>query len=432
LPGTAYAGWLADVSERQAITVVRSPDAQRFIDTERVVWFDDTVDAPAEVQIGLAPEQRFAAEVDGAHPATYAGVYGVFPMQLTVPGDVPRQIACAGLTAVGVHPDHRRQGVLTAMMRHHVDEVHADRATHVSALHASEPAIYGRFGYGAASTELTLDLGSGTELHAPHLEAAADGIRTELRSATEPGMPARVRACHLLGSAPTPGAVTPEEDYFAHVFREYPEPRRQNETRRVLFARRDGEDVGYALLRRTPKWERGRSSSQLTVFTFVGAPAARLALLRRLLDFDLIGSVRLFDIGVDDGVLQWVRGPRGAADVAVCDSLWVRLVDLPEALTARGYRGSCDVVVEVDDAFAPWNAGRWRIAVDDGIADVTRTDADADLRLDVDALGAAYLGGTSLVSLRDAGLLEEQTPGSTAALWRTMQADTAPVAAIGF
>jgi GNAT superfamily N-acetyltransferase len=420
------------VSERPAITVVRSPDAQRFVDTERVVWFDDTLDAPAEELIGLPPHQRFAAEVDGADPATYPGVYGVFPMQLTVPGEVRRQVPCAGLTAVGVHPDHRRRGVLTAMMRHHLDEVHADGATCISALHASEPAIYGRFGYGAASVELTVDLGSGTELVAPHLAEAASAIRTELRSATEPGMPARVRACHLACAASTPGAMAPEEGYFAHVFREHPEPRRQNETRRILFARRDGEDVGYALLRRTPKWERGRSSSQLTVFTYVGAPEVRLALLRRILDFDLIGSVKLFGTGVDDGVLHWVGGPRGTSDVVVCDSLWLRLVDLPEALAARGYRGSCDVVVEVDDAFADWNAGRWRIAVAAGHAEVTRTDAEADLRLGVDALGAAYLGGVSLVALREAGLLLEQTPGSAAALWRAMQADTAPVAAIGF
>jgi GNAT superfamily N-acetyltransferase len=420
------------MSEQPTTRVVRSPEAQRFVDTERVVWFDETVDAPAEVLIGLAEDQRFAVEVDGADPATYPGVYGVFPMQLTVPGDRPRQIPCAGLTAVGVHPDHRRRGVLTAMMRHHLDEVHADDHTHVSALHASEPAIYGRYGYGAASLELTLDLGSGTGLVAPHLDEAAADIRTELRSAPEPGMPARVRACHLAAAATTPGAMTPEEGSFEHVYRQYPEARRQDEARRILFARRDGEDVGYAVLRRTPKWERGRSSSQLTVFTLVGAPMVRLALLRRILDFDLIGTVKLVDIGVDDGVLHWLRGPRGASDVVVCDSLWVRLVDLPEALMARGYRGTCDVVVEVSDAFAPWNAGRWRIAVADGTAEVTRTDADADLRLDVDALGAAYLGGTSLVSLRDAGLVEEQAVGSTAALWRAMQGDSAPVAAIGF
>jgi GNAT superfamily N-acetyltransferase len=430
--GVAVTGLADAVNERPAITVVRSTDPQRFVDTERIVWFDEVVDAPAEVLIGLPEDQRFAAEVDGADPASYPGVYGVFPLQLAVPADTPRLVPCAGLTAVGVHPDHRRRGVLSAMMRHHLEQVHADPQTHVSALHASEPTIYGRYGYGTASLELTLRLGRGTTFTAPHLDDATAGIRTELRSATEPGMPARVRACLLAGAAARLGTVVPEEGYFAHVLREHPEPRQERETKRVLFARRDDRDVGYALLRRTPKWERGRSSSELTVYTLAGDPATRLALLRRLVDFDLIGTVQVFDVGVDDGVLHWLRGPRGAGDVVVNDSLWVRLVDLPEALAARGYRAPCDVVVDVRDRAAPWNAGRWRIVVVDGAAEVTRADTPADLRLDVEALGAAYLGGTSLLSLRDAGLVAEQTPGSTAALWRAMQTDAAPVAALGF
>jgi GNAT superfamily N-acetyltransferase len=423
---------VADVSEQHHVTVVAAPDPRRFVDTERVVWFDEVVDAPADVLIGLTPDQAFAAEVEGADPTTYPGVYGVLPMQLTVPGERPRQVPCAGLTAVGVHPDHRRRGVLTAMMRDHLDRVHRDPSTHLSALHASEPAIYGRFGYGAASLELAVELGSGTGFTAPHLEEDAGRIRTELHAATEPDMPARVQACHRAVSASMLGAVAPEEAFFAYLFREFPEPRRPHETRRVLLARRDGEDVGYAVLRRTPKWARGRSSSELTVHLLVGAPATRLALLRRLVDFDLIGTVKVLDVGVDDGVLQWVRGPRGAADVVTSDSLWVRLVDLPEALRARGYRGSCDVVVEVADAFATWNAGRWRVTVEAGAAEISRTDAEADLALDVEALGAAYLGGTSLVSLRDAGLVVERTAGAAVALGRAMQADSSPTAAMGF
>ena len=63
------------------------------------------------------------------------------------------------------------------------------------------------------------------------------------------------------------------------------------------------------------------------------------------------------------------------------DSLWVRLVDLPEAVAARGYEADCDVVVEVADRLAPWNAGRWRIRVKDGTGEATRTDDDAQVAL---------------------------------------------------
>jgi hypothetical protein len=201
----------------------------------------------------------------------------------------------------------------------------------------------------------------------------------------------------------------------------------------VLFARRDGVDVGWAMFRRTAKWDRARPAGRLGVWALVGDPVARLALLRRLLDYDLIGTVEVGGVGVDDPLLLWVGGPRGASDVATYDSLWVRLVDLPAALQDRTWSAPCDVVVEVSDAAAPWNAGRWRIGVDDaGGATVERTTADADLRLDVAVLGAAYLGGGNLVAKQRAGLVEERRRGSVAELWRGMRTDVIPTAAVSF
>ena len=132
----------------------------------------------------------------------------------------------------------------------------------------------------------------------------------------------------------------------------------------MLFAHVDGEDVGLAGFRREQKWEHGRPGGDLTVFALVGGPAARLALLRRLVDFDLIGTVKVWSVGVADPMLAWLGSPRGASEVAVYDNLWVRLVDLPKALEARGYAAACDLVLDVSDTSAPWNAGRWRLRVD--------------------------------------------------------------------
>ena len=163
-----------------------------------------------------------------------------------------------------------------------------------------------------------------------------------------------------------------------------------------------------------------------------GGPATRLALARRLVDLDLSGEVKAHGISEFDPLLSWVQGPRGLGDVRPFDSLWVRLVDLPEALALRGYEADCDVVVEVTDQAAPWNAGRWRIRVAAGAAEVTRTDADAEVSLPVAALGAAYLGGTSLAALHRAGVIAEQRPGAVRELWRAFRTDLGPYAARGF
>jgi hypothetical protein len=63
---------------------------------------------------------------------------------------------------------------------------------------------------------------------------------------------------------------------------------------------------------------------------------------------------------------------------------------------------------------------------------VERTAAEAEIRLGVDSLGAAYLGGGNLVTAHRAGLLSEQRRGAVAELWRAMRTDSLPAAAVGF
>ncbi|GAA4377522.1 GNAT family N-acetyltransferase [Nocardioides caricicola] len=413
------------------IRVGVAADAERFLRTDTVVWFQEELSAPVETQLlGVPADQRFAAELDApTDPTTYPGIYGVYPLELAVPGD--RLVPCAGLTWVGVHPDHRRRGVLSAMLRHHFEQVRDTPGTAVSALHASEPAIYGRYGYGLASLELPITLSRGTTLTAPGLDEAAGAITTQLVSVRDAGTPERMHACHR--AVADMGSVVGAASYYERLCLSVPEWLRDKEPWRVLFARRDGRDVGFAMLRRDQKWEDARPSGSMDVPLLVGDPATRLALVRRLVDFDLVSSVRLRTGYAEDPVLTWVGGPRSTSTVSTYDCLWIRLVDLPAALAARAWSAPCDVVVEVVDTYAPWNAGRWRIRADaSGAATAERTDADADLLLPVEALGAAYVGGGNLVGRVRAGLVTEARPGAAAELWRAMRTDVAPAASMMF
>src|SRR4028119_1586814 len=181
------------------IRVDLARDPERYVATDHTVWFSEVPAASAEEQlVGIPVDQRFAADVDNADPATYPGVYGVYPLTLFVPGGASaRPVPCAGLTWVGVHPDHRRKGVLTAMLRHHFEQVRQQDGTAVSALHASEPAIYGRYGYGLASLELEVSLGRGTTLTAPSLAESVAAVSTQLATVSDADVPKRMRECHL-------------------------------------------------------------------------------------------------------------------------------------------------------------------------------------------------------------------------------------------
>ncbi len=98
---------------------------------------------------------------------------------------------------------------------------------------------------------------------------------------------------------------------------------------------------------------------------------------------------------------------RSSLHLKVFEGLWLRFVDLEAALAGRTYVGDDAVVVDVRDAFCPWNAGRWRIG-----PTVERTDDEAELELDTTDLASAYLGAFTFNELGAAQRVRELKPGA--------------------
>ena len=112
----------------------------------------------------------------------------------------------------------------------------------------------------------------------------------------------------------------------------------------------------------------------------------------------------------DDPLRQLVTDPR-ALNLRPVDGMWVRLVDVGPALSARRYPTAINLVFEVRDEFCPWNAGRWHVWGHPAGAFCDRTDRDPDVVLGIEELSAIYLGGTSLATLHAAGRVTEISPG---------------------
>ena len=105
-----------------------------------------------------------------------------------------------------------------------------------------------------------------------------------------------------------------------------------------------------------------------------------------------MATTTLWNVPVDDPLLVWLADPR-RAQPKLADSLFVRIVDVAEALEARRYAADADVVLEVADDVCAWNAGRWRFTAKGGTASCARTEDTADVRLSAETLGSLYLGG---------------------------------------
>ncbi|WP_028813436.1 GNAT family N-acetyltransferase [Streptomyces flavidovirens] len=396
-----------------------------------------------ELAFGGVAQSAEGRELDRAvtEPARSLGVWdgdqcvgtaSAFSFRLAVPGGA--LVPAAGVSLVSVATTHRRRGVLTGMMRRQLHDVR-EWGEPLALLTASEPAIYGRFGYGAATQQLSAEIDTArVRLDVP---AGTDDVR--LRFAK----PADARdACEAVYARNVPGrpGMLARRPHWERMPLIDPESDRDGASPlRCVLAERGGQDgepadvVGYARFRFKPEWKWAGSDGTVVLRDLEALdPAAYAALWRFFFDMDLTSKIRMRNRPVDDAWQHLVSDIR-RCDVRLRDSLYVRLVEVGAALEARAYQAPVDVVFEVTDAFCPWNEGRWRLTGDaKGGASCKRTDEAAELALSVRELGAAYLGGVSLASLAAAGRVRELRPGALAEASVAFGAGAAPWLPHGF
>ncbi|MFI2668927.1 GNAT family N-acetyltransferase [Streptomyces albidoflavus] len=386
--------------------------------------FGGVPEAPEERELyqRLTEPERSLAVWDGSE---VVGTAGAFSFRVTVPGGRP--VAAAGVTMVGVAPTHRRQGILTTMMRRQLDDVRA-RGEALAVLTASEPGIYGRFGYGIATMKVSAEIDTAqVRLTVPEGTDEVVLRRADPREALK--VCEEVYARQVAGR---PGMLVRAPGWEQLGLLDPPAGRAGGSPLQCVLAERDGEVVGYTRYRTHPTWGSGGPDGTVTVRDLEAPdPAVYAALLRYLCGIDLMRTVKLPSRPVDDAWQYLVSDLRRCVP-QVRDELQVRLVEVGAALQQRSYRAPLDVVLEVTDAFCPWNEGRWRLSADAEGAACERTEAEPDLALSVRELGAVHLGGVPLSGLAAAGRVRELRPGALAQTSTAFGSDVAPWLPHGF
>lgn len=347
---------------------------------------------------------RCLAAIDGNE---IVGCASSVVFEMTVPGATAPTV---GITGVGVKPTHRRRGINTALMRRQLDDIREEGHA-LAALYASEGGIYGRFGYGLATFAGSIDVETSRSAFVRgHGDDGAfrlldrDAARDAFLS-----VQARTRLAR-------PGGMAMDANWFDYEFAE----KHFGEERHFFFAIHEAGQGPDAFVAYTVKndWTASVPRSELELYALDGlTPQAYASAWRFVLDVDLIQRVIAWNRPADEPLLHVLQEPR-RLNLRLKDGLWVRVVDVPAALAARRYASGGRIVVEVRDAFCPWNEGRYEVDGGPDGASCRLTDGAADLALTVNDLGAAYLGGSSFRQLHRAGRVTEERPGALS------QADT--------
>lgn len=376
-------------------------EVQAFQDLVDDVFGADHDPAEQPVWRPLIENDRTWVAWDGT---VAAGCAATATFEMTVPGGGP--VPAAGVTGVGVAATHRRQGVASTLMRTQLDSVRERGTESFATLWASEPVIYGRFGYGVASRRLHVTV----EAHDPAMLGTPP--TGAVRRVDVAGVESVARRLYDAERAWRPGLINRTDERWAVRMSDLPSYRHGAGEQRCVVYERSGSAEGYALYRVKAGWTDGRPSGSVHVKELLATDAdAHAGLWRYLLGVDLMRSVSYDNVPPDDPLPDRLADPR-AIRHNVTDGLYVRLLDVPAALASRRYAVPGSVVVEVRDACGGWAAGRYAVEGGPDGATCTPTSESADLTMSVVELSAAYLGHTTLRSLHGAGRVDEETPGA--------------------
>jgi predicted acetyltransferase len=359
----------------------------------------------------VLPHERVYAGFDGGK--IVAGT-GAFPFELVIPGG---QVKAAGVTVTGVLPTHRRRGYLRALQRTLIDDARA-RGEPVAVLWATEDTIYGQFGYGMASMAAEIDVPR--DRTAPFVPGSEGGEARLVPLEDAEGLIAPIyeRVAHA-----APGMFSRTSAWWQdRVLNDMEWNRRGGGFLQCAVLETGGKPAAYALYRINPAFERGVQTGNIFVVEAMGDSAeADNAIWRFLLDIDWLARVKASFLPLDHPLLLSLADPR-RLNFLVREGLWIRLIDVGLAFSARSYATEDAIVVDVTDEFCPWNIGRWRISPGG-----TRQTADeADLACDIASLGCVYLGGFTFAQLARSLRMKELRAGAIARADAMFRTDRAP------
>ncbi|MCC3301522.1 GNAT family N-acetyltransferase [Arthrobacter sp. zg-Y895] len=334
-------------------------------------------------------------------PAVPVATYATMVNDLNVGGSdlLPTHL----VTAVTVRPTHRRRGILRRMITADLTRA-KDSGLVLAALTASEATIYGRFGFGAATSTagVELDTRGGLEFAAPPRGSIAIADADKLREL----VPEIFRA-HL---ERTFGALGRQHAYAMRAAGKWSGENTEPDTaiRGVLRYNSDGVPDGYAAYK-SLGWQNEPHTVKITDLVAASDEAYR-ELWRYLGSIDLVDRLTFSEAPVEDP-LPWMLADRRRYKVKdVEDVLWLRILDPVAALTARGYFGDGTIVLDVEDPMA-LAGGSFLLEVRGGVgtARPAGVGEDADtprVQLTAAALGSLYLGAVSARTLAAAGSVQ--------------------------
>jgi predicted acetyltransferase len=346
----------------------------------------------------IRPEWTLCA-FDGDVPVATSGQ---FPFKMRFNGNA---VLADGVTLVSTDPGYRRRGIVRELISGLLHQS-KDNGVSISILWASMGAIYQRFGYGLATTFVEYDV-EPRYVRFQFGERAPGHTKLLEKDAALPALRAIYRGYTADGS----GLLHRGEELWQLMFRGAP----NEKLYAAVYFGADDVPTAYCIYR--SKWQELETSPEadqvLEVFDFGWTDIEGYrGIWEYLAGHDLANRIRWYRVPEDDPAPAMLLEPR-MLQRRTGDGIWLRIVDVEEALRARGYDWSGEVTLGVvNDDICGWNDGNYRLASNGADVEVERLadSAAVDIVLEPSALAGLVSGHSSASWLARMGRLSAPHP----------------------
>jgi predicted acetyltransferase len=310
-----------------------------------------------------------------------------------------RRVPMGGFSPVGVATEFRGQGLgsrITAaqfpLMR--------ERGEVLSGLYPATNALYRRVGFEIAG------VWAEHRTRTRELQNLPLGRGTATRRASDDDRGA-IERCYRRVAPTIPGFLDRNQNWWDRIF--------SGESQQIYVVDAvDGDIAGY--VRYTLRWPERASVARIEIAELVADEPEVTHALWRLVGSSSSIAPECSIVGPPEHPLLLSMSEQDL----ISSGAWrwmARIIDAPGAIASRGYVPGTKLAValRLDDPQCEWNAGRWRVVVEDGEGYLERG-GDGDVQLGIGAFSALYTGYASPWQLLAAGLLRADGSDSLAAL----------------
>ena len=298
-----------------------------------------------------------------------------------------RPVGLGGYSPVAVAPEFRGRGLAQAIIVGHYDDLR-QRGEVIAGLFPAAVSLYRKVGFDLAGSYVRRTVPAALFADLPR--ATDVPVRRG-----EAGDRAAIIRCYERLAGRTDGSLVRDE----HLWRgRLPDDLAGVEVFVVDATGRPGEVDGYAMYRMTPTDPPADYS--VTVSEVVADTADQQRALWRVVGSSGSQAPDVHVIGPAEDPLFLMLGGAAATSVRTEIRWMSRLVDLPAAVAARGWNPTVSgrVHLQVRDAHASWNDGRWVVEIDGGEGRVT-AGGDGTVAVGIGGL-STWWSVTSVTSMR--------------------------------